>query len=58
MEFLRIKTEIYAARAKVDKNNKIVESKKLKKLFDYYGSDKSTNHNYHLIYASLFQKVN
>jgi len=58
MEFLRIKTEIHAAIAFCKKNNKIAESKKLKKLFDYYGSDKSTIHNYHLVYASLFQKVN
>jgi hypothetical protein len=25
----------------------------LKKLFDYYGSDKANNHNYHLLYGSI-----
>jgi len=40
------------------KNKKIQESKKLKKLFDYYGSDKSKIHNYHLIYSGIFRKKN
>ena len=32
------------------------EIKKLKKLFDFYGSDKAKIHNYHLIYSSIFSK--
>ena len=31
-------------------------SKKLKKLLDFYGSDKAKIHNYHLIYSSIFLK--
>ena len=34
------------------------DSAKIKKLFDYYGSDKSTVHNYHLIYSSIFSNKN
>ena len=34
------------------------DSDKIKKLFDYYGSDKSTVHNYHLIYSSIFSNKN
>jgi len=37
------------------KNNS--NAKKLKYLFNKYGSDKSKIHNYHLIYGSLFRKI-
>ena len=30
----------------------------MKKYFNKYGSDKSSTHNYHLIYGSLFKKNN
>ena len=33
-----------------------INAKKLKYLFNKYGSDKSNIHNYHLIYGSLFKK--
>lgn len=36
-------------------NNK--NAKRLKYLFNKYGSDKSKVHNYHLIYGSLFKKI-
>ena len=56
MQVMSIKTNIYSAVSFCKKNKTIEESIKLKKLFDFYGSDKSTMHNYHLVYASLFQK--
>jgi hypothetical protein len=32
------------------------DAARLKTLFDYYGSDNSTNHSYHLVYAEVFKK--
>ena len=58
MDVLKIKKPIIVAEAFCKKNKKIQESKKLKKLFDYYGSDKSKIHNYHLIYSAIFKKKN
>lgn len=37
------------------KKRKINEANKIKKLFNFYGSDKSNFHNYHFIYSSLFK---
>ena len=34
--------------------NSIEISKKLSNLFNHYGSDKSSTHNYHLLYGSIF----
>ena len=58
MHVLKIRKSIYKADAFCKKNKKIQESKKLKKLFNYYGSDKSRVHNYHLIYSAIFPKRN
>ena len=56
MNILKIKTSIETAEIFCKKNKKLLESKKLKKLFDHYGSDKSSIHNYHLIYSAIFTK--
>ena len=32
------------------------DANKLKKLFNFYGSDKSNHHDYHYIYSSIFKK--
>ena len=38
--------------------NNTPEKEKLGNLFTKYGSDKSTNHNYHLIYSSILNSKN
>ena len=41
----------------ITKNKKTLASAlKLKKNFDFYGSDKSNNHNYHYLYGSILTK--
>ena len=50
---LKIKPKIINANSFYKNKN---ETKKLKILFDFYGSDKAKIHNYHLIYSSIFSK--
>lgn len=50
---LNIKPKIISIKAFYKNKN---ETKKLKKLLDFYGSDKAKIHNYHLIYSSIFLK--
>ena len=51
-----LKINLKVTEVKKFKNN--YDAKKLKYLFNKYGSDKSKVHNYHLIYGSLFKKKN
>ena len=54
----KIKIKITDTSLFYKKKKKKKDSAKFKKLFDYYGSDKSTVHNYHLIYSSIFSNKN
>ena len=55
IKILNFKTKIISANKFFLKKKMIKETKLLKKFFNFYGSDKSTIHNYHLIYGSLFK---
>ena len=58
LKILNIKNEIINANYFCKQRKKLKQSKILKKYFNKYGSDKSSIHNYHLIYGSLFKKNN
>jgi len=49
--------EQFYERFNLDKNVVDKEQIKLKSLFDKYGSDKSSTHNYHLIYQPIINKL-
>ena len=53
---LNIKPEIIYSKSFCERKGRIKQSKKIKKLFDFYGSDKAKKHDYHLIYSSIFSK--
>lgn len=50
---LKIKPKIINSKSFNKSKN---ETKKIKKLFNFYGSDKARIHDYHLIYSSIFSK--
>ena len=52
---LNMKPKIMNLKSFCGRRQGIGESRELKELFNYYGSDKATIHDYHLIYASLFK---
>ena len=58
LKILNIKNGIINANYFCKQRKKLKQSKILKKYFNKYGSDKSSIHNYHLIYGSLFKKNN
>ena len=58
LNILDLKIKIIKADKFCTQTKKLKQSKILKKNFNKYGSDKSTIHNYHLIYASLFRETN
>ena len=51
---LNIKSKIINSKLFSAEKKKIECSLKIKKLFDFYGSDKAKQHDYHLIYSSIF----
>ena len=55
LQILDIKTKIVKSNLFCKTKKKFKDSIMLKKYFDKYGSDKSSVHNYHLIYGSLFK---
>ena len=54
---LGLKQEIVFSKSFCKNKKKIKQAIRLKKLFDFYGSDKSNFHDYHLIYSSLFENT-
>ena len=58
IKILNIKLKIQKAYIFCQERKKNQESELLKKYFNQYGSDKSSIHNYHFIYASLFKNRN
>jgi len=52
---LNIKSKIIYSKSFCKNKGRLNQSKEVKKLFDFYGSDKGSVHDYHLIYASLFK---
>jgi hypothetical protein len=58
LQILDIKTKIVKSNLFCKTKKKFKDSIMLKKYFDKYGSDKSSVHNYHLIYGSLFKNKN
>jgi hypothetical protein len=55
IKILNIHIKVKKANSFCKEKKKIKESELLKYYFNKYGSDKSSIHNYHLIYASLFK---
>ena len=51
---LNIKSEIISSSSFFEKKKRTGNSLAIKKLFDFYGSDKAKYHDYHLIYSSIF----
>ena len=58
LHLLNIKIKIEKAEIFCKKRKGLKNAKLLKKFFNKYKSDKSTVHNYHYIYGSLFKKKN
>tara|TARA_B110000003_G_C16345170_1_gene416444 strand:- start:39 stop:506 length:468 start_codon:yes stop_codon:yes gene_type:complete len=55
IKILNLKINIISAKSFCKQRKKFKDSKILKNYFNKYGSDKSTIHNYHFIYGSLFE---
>ena len=51
---LNIESKIINSKLFFAEKKKIKCSSEIKKLFDFYGSDKAKQHDYHLIYSSIF----
>lgn len=51
---LNIKSKIINSKSFCKNKNRTKNSLVIKKLFDFYGSDKANYHDYHLIYSSIF----
>ena len=51
---LNIKSKIINSNIFSEGNKRAEFSSKIKKLFNFYGSDKAKHHDYHLIYSSIF----
>ncbi len=51
---LNIKSKITNSKSFSASKNRTKDSLAIKKLFDFYGSDKAKYHDYHLIYSSIF----
>jgi len=58
INILNIKLKNQKAAIFCKEKKKVQESELLKKYFNKYGSDKSSVHNYHFIYSSLFKNKN
>ncbi|MDB9739582.1 class I SAM-dependent methyltransferase [Candidatus Pelagibacter sp.] len=58
LQILDFKVKIIKSKLFCTQRKKIKESVLLKKYFNEYGSDKSSIHNYHYIYSSLFKDNN
>ena len=52
---LFLKKKIFDSRSFCKNRSGLSNANKLKKLFNYYGSDKSKYHDYHYIYSSIFK---
>ena len=55
---LGIENKIVYSKSFCNKNKKLKDAIRLKKLFNFYGSDKSKFHDYHFIYSSIFKNPN
>ena len=51
---LNIKSKIINSKSFCERKKRKKKSLAIKKLFDFYGSDKANHHDYHLIYSSIF----
>ena len=52
---LPYKEKFFDSRSFCKNRSRLKDANKLKKLFNFYGSDKSRYHNYHYIYSSIFK---